>query len=130
MIWKLNGNVMKTPTTYKDNIEDLESDSYTSKITGALIDNVIAKGLIKAEFSWDYLTETEAEEILQATYQNPMLITLKCPSVNGGILTAPFRCSKRTSEMIDTEQSEDASKSHWKVSFGIVQKSIVDIQKD
>ena len=29
----------KTPSTYKDNIEDTDNDSYTSKVTGALIDN-------------------------------------------------------------------------------------------
>jgi len=31
--------------------------------------------------SWDYLTEEEAEELLQATYQNPMIITIKTPSI-------------------------------------------------
>ncbi len=42
MLWKINGKTMKTPSSYKDNIEDLDNDSYTSKVTGALIDNVIA----------------------------------------------------------------------------------------
>ena len=36
--------------------------------------------------SWDYLSEEEAEELLQATYQNPMIVTVKCPSVQGGML--------------------------------------------
>ena len=45
--------------------------------------------------SWDYLSEEEAEELLQATYQNPMIITVKCPSVQGGMLeNAKFRVSK------------------------------------
>lgn len=47
MLWKLNGKTMKTPSTYKDNIEDLDNDSYTSKVTGALIDNVIATRNVK-----------------------------------------------------------------------------------
>lgn len=47
MLWKLNGKTMKTPSSYKDNIEDLDNDSYTSKVTGALIDNVIAKRNVK-----------------------------------------------------------------------------------
>lgn len=129
MVWKLDGKTMKSPSSYKDNIEDLDNDSYTSKVTGALIDNVVATGMVKAEFSYDDLTEEEAEELLQATYKNPMLVTLKCPSVRGGILTAPFRCSKRTSEMVDTGLDEDATKSHWKISFNIMQKSVVDSQK-
>ncbi len=129
MLWKLNGKLMKTPSAYKDNIEDLDNNSYTSKVTGALIDNPIAIGLLKIEMSWDYCTEEEAEELLQATYQNPMMVTIKCPSVKGGLITAPFRVSKRTSEMILTENNEDTSKSKWKVSFDLMQKSLVDIQK-
>lgn len=129
MLWKLNGKTMKTPSSYKDNIEDLDNDSYTSKVTGALIDNVIAQGMLKLEMSWDYCTEAEAEELLQATYQNPMMITVKCPSVRGGIITAPFRVSKRTSEMHLTGNDEDTSKSKWKVSFSLMQKSLVASQK-
>ncbi len=48
MLWKLNGKLMKTPSTYKDNIEDTDNDSYTSKVTGALIDNPIAVRNAKA----------------------------------------------------------------------------------
>ncbi|MCI8346242.1 MAG: hypothetical protein HFJ42_10010 [Clostridia bacterium] len=129
MLWKLNGKTMKTPSSYKDNIEDLDNDSYTSKVTGALIDNVIAIGMLKLEMSWDYCTEEEAEELLQASYQNPMLITIKCPSVRGGMITAPFRVSKRTSEMYFTGNDEDTSKSRWKVSFNLMQKSMVASQK-
>lgn len=129
MLWKMGDKVMKSPSTYKDSIEDLDNDSYTSKVTGALIDNVVAKGMLKCEMSWDYCTEAEAEELLQATYQNPMMVTIKCPSVSGGIITAPFRCSKRTSEMIDTGEDEDTSKSRWKVSFNLMQKELVSAQK-
>ena len=120
---------MPSPSSDKDNIEDTDNDSYTSVVDGSLIDNPIAVGMIKAEFSFDDLTEEEARKILQQTYKNPMNVTLKCPSVKGGILTAPFRCSKRSSEMNDTGEDEDPSKSHWKVSFNIMQKSSVDIQK-
>ena len=52
MLWKLNGKIMKTPSTYKDNIEDTDNDSYTSKVTGALIDNPIAVRNAKA---WNVL---------------------------------------------------------------------------
>ena len=113
MLWKLNGKLMKTPSTYKDNIEDTENDSYTSKVTGALIDNPIAIGMLNLEMSWEYLTEKEAEELLQATYQNPMIVTVKCPS----------------SEMYLTGEDEDTSKSKWKVSFNLMQKELTEQQK-
>lgn len=81
MLWKLNGKVMKTPSSYDDDIEDTDKDSYSSIVDGSLIDNPIAIGMLNCNMSWDYLTEDEAEELLQATYQNPMIITIKTPSI-------------------------------------------------
>lgn len=130
MLWKVDGEVQKTPSSYKDNIEDTDNDSYTSVTTGALIDNPIAVGMLKLEMSWDYLTEEEAEKILQLTYRNPLIATVKCPSVQGGMLeNAKFRVSKRTSEMHMTGDDEDTSKSSWKVSFNLMQKELTDAQK-
>lgn len=45
------------------------------------------------------------------------------------MITAPFRCSKRSCEMYKTGNDEDTSKSKWKVSFNLMQKSIVASQK-
>lgn len=81
MLWKLNGKLMKSPSTYDDDIEDTDKDSYSSILDGSLIDNPIAVGLLKCNMSWDLLSEQEAEELLQATYQNPMIVTIKVPSV-------------------------------------------------
>lgn len=94
MLWKIGDKVMKSPSTYKDNIEDLDNDSYTSIVDGSLIDNVVAKGMLKCEMSWDYCTEAEAEELLQATYQNPIIATIKCPSVRGRYDYRSFSCVK------------------------------------
>lgn len=128
MLWKVDGVLMKSPSTYKDNIEDVDNNSYTSAVTGALIDNVIAKGMIKAEFSFDYLTEEEAEYILAQTFKNPMNVTLKAPSITGGMMTAKFRCSSRTSEMLKTGNNENVSESRWKVAFNLMQKEKIDGQ--
>ena len=130
MLWKVDGVIQKTPSTYKDNIEDTDNDSYTSKVTGALIDNPIAVGMLKLEMTFDCVTEEEAEQLLQLTYRNPLVITIKCPSVKGGMLeNAKFRVSKRTSEMHLTGEDEDTSKSLWKVSFNLMQKELTQEQK-
>ena len=130
MLWKVDGQIQKSPSTYKDNIEDLDNNSYTSKVTGALMDNVVAVGMLKLEMSWDYCTEEEAEKLMQLTYRNPLIATIKCPSVQGGMLeNAEFRVSKRSTEMIKTEQNEDTSKSKWKVSFNLMQKKLTEQQK-
>ena len=130
MLWKVDGQVQKTPSTYKDNIEDTDNDSYTSIVDGSLIDNPIAVGMLKLEMSWDCLTEEEAEKLLQLTYRNPLIVTIKCPSVQGGLLeNAKFRVSQRTSEMHLTGEDEDTSKSLWKVSFNLMQKELTTAHK-
>lgn len=45
------------------------------------------------------------------------------------MITAPFRVSKRTSEMHKTGLDEDTSKSKWKVSFNLMQKELTTQQK-
>ncbi len=131
MLWKVDGIIQKSPSSYKDNIEDLDNDSYTSKVTGALIDNPVAIGMLKLEMNWDYCTEEEAEKLMQLTYKNPMIVTIKCPSVLNGMLeNAKFRVSKRTTEMIETGENEDTSKSRWKVSFNLMQKELTQQQKE
>lgn len=81
MLWKVNNKIMKTPSTYEDDIEDVDNESYTSIEDATLIDNPIAVGMLKCNMSWDYLTEEEAEELLQLTYRNPLIATIKTPSV-------------------------------------------------
>ena len=54
MLWKLNGKIMKTPSTYYDDIEDTDKDSYSSIVDGSLIDNPIAVGMLKCNMGWDY----------------------------------------------------------------------------
>lgn len=81
MLWKKGNEILPTPSTYSADIEDTDKDSYSSVIDGSLIDNPIAVGMIKCNMSWDCLTEKEAEELLQATYKNPMIVTIKAPSV-------------------------------------------------
>lgn len=136
MLWKMKQKdgtkkLMKTPSTYEDDIEDTDKDSYTSTDDASLIDNPIAVGMLKCNMSWDFLTEEEAEELLQATFVNPMIIDIKAPSVPGGMLTdVPFRVSKRKSKMHKTGLDEDTSKSYWQVSFNMMQKKLTEQQKN
>lgn len=130
MLWKIGDKVMKSPSTYDDDIKDVDNDSYTSIVDASLIDNPIAVGMLKCNMSWDDLTEAEAEELLQATYKNPMIVTIKAPSVPGGMLeNAKFRVSKRKSKMHSTSNDEDTSKSYWQVSFNMMQKELTESQK-
>lgn len=130
MLWKKGDKVLQTPSTYSADIEDTDNDSYTSVVDGSLIDNPIAVGMLKLSMSWDLNSEEEAEELMQITYENPLILTVKVPVVQGGLLqNAKFRVSKRKVEMIDTEKEESTSKTRWKCSFNLMQKELTEAQK-
>lgn len=132
MLWREHGKTenLPTPSRYSADIEDTDNDSYTSKKTGALIDNPIAVGMLKLSMSWDLNSEEEAENIIQRTYKNPFVLDIKVPVVNGGFLEGvKFRVSKRKVEMVDTEQNTNTSKTRWKCSFNLMQKELTEAQK-
>jgi len=129
MVWKVDGIVRKTPSSYDADIEDLDNNSYTSKITGALIDSVVAQGMLKLNLKWDDCTEAEAEELMQLSFRNPLIATFKIPCVQGGILeNAKFRVSKRKCSMVDTEQGETTTGTHYSVSYNLMQKELTEQQ--
>lgn len=132
MIWREHGETqnLPTPSAYSADIEDTDNDSYTSKKTGALIDNPIAIGMLKLSMSWDLNSEDEAEKLIQKTYKNPFILDVKVPVINGGFLEgAKFRVSKRKVEMIDTELNTNTFKTRWKCSFNLMQKELTEAQK-
>lgn len=128
MVWKYNGEVQKSPSSFKLNIDDIDVDSYRSTVNASLIDKTLAKGMIKCSFSFDYLTEEEAEHIMALTWNNPMPLEIKCPILGGKVLSADFRCAKRSVDMISTDEKEQSSKTKWKVSFTCSQKKKVSGQ--
>ncbi len=130
MIWKKGNTILPTPSSYSADIEDTDKDSYSSAIDGSLIDNPIAVGLLKLSMAWDFNSEEEAEELIQTTYVNPLVLSIKVPVVEGGILhNAKFRVSKRKVDMIQTELAESTSNTKWKVSFNLMQKELTEEQK-
>lgn len=130
MIWKKGETILPTPSTYSADIEDTDKDSYTSIVDGSLIDNPIAVGMLKLSMSWDFNTEEEAENLIKVTYENPLILTVKVPVVDGGILeNAKFRVSKRKVDCIKTEIGIGTSQTKWKVSFNLMQKELTDAQK-
>lgn len=122
--WKIGNKEMKNPSSYKISLEDLDNDSYRSKVTGALIDTVVARRMHKISLSYDHLTEKEAEEIMAAINPNPIVATMKSPYFVGGTITAGFRVSK-----IDITMFKDDDETEWaELSFNLVQKKKVSGQ--
>lgn len=128
MVLKYNGDLMKSPSSFSLQIDDVDLDSYRSPATAELIDKTLAKGMIAITVGWDYLTETEAEDIMAKTWVNPMPLTIKAPILGGKTITANFRCAKRKCEMISTDSVENSTKTRWKVSFTASQKKKISGQ--
>lgn len=125
MVWKCDGELQKSPSSFRINADDIDIDSYRSKSNASLIDKTLAKGMVKVSFSFDYLTEEEAEELMAITWKNPMNLEIKCPILGGKTLTAQFRCAKRSLEMLSTDDNVQSEKTKWKVSFTCSQKKKV-----
>lgn len=123
MVWKSDGQVQKSPSSFSLDIEDIDVDSFRSPVTASLVDRVLAKGLVKASFSFSLCSEEEAEALMAETWKNPMKLQIKCPILGGNMLEADFRCSKRKCEMIDT--NDETGKTRWKISFSVSQKKKV-----
>lgn len=123
-----SGDVWKSPSSFQLSIEDIDLDSYRSTSTGELVDKTLAKEMVGISVSWDYLTENEAEWLMNETATNPLLLTIKSPMLGNSTLTAYFRCAKRSATMIRTETSEDTTNTKWKVSCTLSQKKKVDGQ--
>lgn len=123
--WWIGEKSMKPPSKLKIDGEDLDDNSYRSKVTGALIDTVISKKMHKFGFTYDYLSEEEAEEILADIDPNPLICTIKTPYVKGGKITAKFRCSKWSIELF----RDDEKGTEWaELTFNLVQKEKASVQ--
>ncbi len=110
----------KTPSSYKIDWEDLDANSYRSKATGNLFDTVVSKKWSKLSFSYKCLTEDEVNEIMGIINVNPIYVKAKNPLFSGGYIEAEFRCSKASSEMLETGD--------YRLSFNLVQKKKVSGQ--
>lgn len=110
----------KTPSSYKIDWEDLDANSYRSKATGNLFDTVVSKKWSKLSFSYKCLTEDEVNEVIGIINVNPIYVKAKNPLFNGGYIEAEFRCSKASSEMLETGD--------YRLSFNLVQKKKVSGQ--
>ena len=109
-----------TPSTYKIDWEDLDANSYRSKVTGNLMDTVISKKWSKLQYKYNCLSETQVNEMISIINSNPIYVKAMNPLFSGGYIEAEFRCSKASCEMLETGD--------YTLSFNLVQKKKVSGQ--
>lgn len=135
MLWQvmINGSYvdMITPSTYKIDWEDLDSNSYRSITNGNLIRNRLSSKWFKGSFKFNYITEADLENILPAINQNPLRVRIKSPifGTNGWIEIEAY-VSKVSVEMIRNDHTYNSvSENQWvDLSFNIIQSKKVSGQ--
>lgn len=126
ILWQMKTNKtgsyenMPTPSNYKIDWEDLDNDSYREINEGNLIDSVISKSWSKLYFTYNYLTESQIENLLPKLKQNPLYIKAKNPIFGTEYVELEMRCSKKSAEMLETGD--------YNLSFNLVQKKKVSGQ--
>lgn len=135
MLWqvKVNGSYvdMLTPSTYKIDWEDLDSNSYRSITTGNLIRNRLSSKWFKGSFTYNYISEADLETILPRINQNPLYVKIKSPLFGtNGWLEIECYVSKVSVEMVKNDPtSGSVANNQWvKLSFNIIQSKKVSGQ--
>lgn len=117
---------MKTPSSYKISWEDLDSNSYRSVTTGNLIRNVVSKKWFKGSFTFNYLTESQAEEILSMINNYPLYIKVKSPLFgSNGIMECQAYVSQAS---INMQQNKENGATWTDLTFNIVQSKSINGQ--
>ena len=135
MLWKarVNGSYvdMITPSTYKIDWEDVDSNSYRSVINGNLIRSRLASKLYKGSMSFNYITEEQLEYIMPIINQDPLYVQVKSPIFGtNGWVTLECYVSKASVEMIrnDATYNSNTNNQWGNLSFNIIQAKVVNGQ--
>lgn len=132
MLWEAKASssgtykTMKTPSSYKISWEDLDKNSYRSATTGNLIRSIASKKWFKGSFTFNYLTESEAEEILSMINNYPLYIRVKSPLFSSnGIM----ECQAYVSQVsINMQQNKETGATWSDLTFNIVQSKTISGQ--
>jgi hypothetical protein len=131
MLWQAKNSSgsyvdMKTPSTYKIDYEDLDSNSYRSVTNGNLIRSRLSSKWFKGSFTFNYLEESELENILSLINQYPLYVKVKSPMFGAnGMIEIEAYVSKVSVEMLKNNPKETNGSQWVSLSFNIVQTKVV-----
>lgn len=123
MLWQVNNVDMKTPSSYKIDMEDLDVDTYRSVETGNLIrENIIGRRWFKVAMSWNLLNASEVETILSSVNRDNTRFRFKSPAfgTNEWVEFDGY-VSKMSTELLQGQVG-------WTVSFNVVQSKRSNFQ--
>jgi len=115
-----NWTLMKSPTSYKINFEDLDNDSYRSCTNGNLVRNVIKRRWAKISMSWSVLDEEDVSDICETVNVDEIYFRVKSPAW-GGFIQFRGYVSKMEMELLEGMVG-------YSLSFNIVQSEGASFQ--
>lgn len=129
MLWEIKQTdgsykTMKTPSSYKIDWEDQDYNTYRSVVSFNLVRTTYSQKWFKGSFSFNYLTEQEAESILKDISKYPLTIRIKSPLFGtNGVLETQMYVSKAS---INMERNKDGNNQTWNnLSFNLIQSKKV-----
>lgn len=131
MLWAVKNSLeaeyenMKTPSDLKIDWEDLDSNSYRSITTGNLNRKIVSTKWLKASLKFNYLTETEVENIMQKVNTYPLYLKIKSPLFG---TAGVFECQAYVSKASISMQQNKENPTWHDLSFNIVQSKKVSGQ--
>lgn len=135
MLWqaKVNGSYvdMLTPSDYDIEWEDVDNNSYRSVVNANLIRSRLASKLYKGMMVFNYITESQLENIMPIINQNPLYVRVKSPIFgSNGWVELECYVSKAKVSMIRNDPTYNSNTNNqWgKLSFNIVQAKVVSGQ--
>lgn len=134
MLWEAKANksdsytAMKTPSSYKIDYEDMDSNSYRSITNGNLIRKRLSSKWFKGSFSFNYLEQDELDSILNMINNDPLYIRIKSPMFGtDGVIELEVYVSKVSVEMMKNNTINNTAQ--WiNLSFNLVQTKVVNGQ--
>jgi len=110
--------LMKSPSTYKINWEDLDNDSYRSVINGNLIRNVIKRRWAKVGLSWNVVSGNDVSTICSAVNKDEVYFKVISPTFgNQGFISFKGYVSKMECELLEGMIG-------YSLSFNIIQSEV------
>lgn len=132
MLWQVKSTLdeeyitMKTPSAYKISWEDLDKNSYRSVTNGNLIRKIVSKKWFKGSFTFNYLTQEEAETILSMINNYPLYVKVKSPLFGyDGFIECEAYVSQSSINML---QNKETGATWADLSFNIVQSKVISGQ--
>lgn len=126
MIWQVKDTPssiyykMLSPSSYSIDASDLEADSYRAINTGNIIRNVVSKNWSKLAFSYNFLSPSDAQAILNVLNRNPIYVKAQDPVLGGTTIEMQMYCSSKKLDQLETGD--------YSLSFDLMQQTKVSGQ--